>query len=101
MSLMPPPPPPRNRFVSGDLVVSKTDPTDRRRILSVVNDSTVYETSRGAISAAKVDANYTYENTQSGGKRKTRRIRRQKCKSKSRKNHKKTKSRRKKTSYRR
>ena len=86
MSLMPPPPPPRNRFVSGDLVVSKTDPTDRRRILSVVNDSTVYETSRGAISAAKVDANYTYENTQSGGKRKTRRIRRQKCKSKSRKN---------------
>jgi hypothetical protein len=83
--------------VSGDLVVSKTDPTDRRRILSVVNDSTVYETSRGAISVAKIDANYTYENTQSGGKRKTRRK-----KSKSRKNRKKTSHhRRKKTSYRR
>ena len=89
MSLMPPPPPPRNRFVSGDLVVSKTDPTDRRRILSVVNDSTVYETSRGAISVAKVDANYT--DAQSGGKRKSRRRKCKKSKkNKSRKNRRKT-----------
>lgn len=95
--LVTPPPPPRNRFVSGDLVVSKTDPTDRRRILRVVNDSTVYETSR----VENVDANYTYENAQSGGKRKTRRSRRRKCKNKSRKNHKKPQSRRNKSSFRR
>jgi hypothetical protein len=82
--------------MSGDLVVSKTDPTDRRRILSVVNDSTVYETSRGAISVAKVDANYT--DAQSGGKRKSRRSR--KRKSKSRKNRRKTSSRRKSSFHR-
>jgi hypothetical protein len=67
----------------------------------VVNDSTVYETSRGAISVAKVDANYT--DAQSGGKRKSRRSRKRNKskKSKSRKNRRKTSHRRKKSSSRR
>jgi hypothetical protein len=90
MSLMPPPPP-RNRFVSGNWVVSKTDPNDRMRILRVVNDSSVYETTRGSQSAANIDANYENVNV-TGGKRRSRRR-----KSKSRK----TSNRRKKTSRRR
>ena len=88
---MPPPPPARNRFAPGNLVVSKTDPTDRRRILRVVNDSTMYETSSGAMSVAKLDANYENVNV-SGGKHKSRRSRKRNKskKNRSRKNRRKT-----------
>jgi len=111
MSLMPPPPPPRRHKFEGSsgkvFVTRQKEVPDQlnpnknyTQALTITgfytaNGEDIYATSSGPRDAAIVDAYYAIS-PQSGGKRKSRRI-----KSKSRKNRRKTSNRRKKSSRRR